>query len=167
MKIDIQKAYDTISWSFLESILTRFGFPQKMVHWIIVCVSTTAFTLCVNGDRFGYFKGGRGLRQGDPISPYILTLIMEVFTLIMKKHSLDSRYRYHWRCKQLQITHLCFADDLMVLCHGDINSVKVVKKVLDSFSLISDLNPNLGKSTNFFWKFERECKTGHLSNSSI
>ncbi|GJY35773.1 RNA-directed DNA polymerase, eukaryota, reverse transcriptase zinc-binding domain protein [Tanacetum coccineum] len=77
-KIDIQKAYDIVNWEFLTNVLKGFGFHEKMVNWIMQCVSTAAFTLNVNGDRFGYFKGGRGLRQGDPISPYLFTLIMEM-----------------------------------------------------------------------------------------
>ncbi|GJU90457.1 RNA-directed DNA polymerase, eukaryota, reverse transcriptase zinc-binding domain protein [Tanacetum coccineum] len=103
-----------------------------------------SFTISINNERVGYFKGGRGLRQGDPISPYIFTLVMEVFTLILQNHiSKDAK------CKDLKISHLCFADDLLVLCHGDLNSVKVVKRALDMFSSISGLNPNIGKSTFF------------------
>ncbi|GJT85894.1 RNA-directed DNA polymerase, eukaryota, reverse transcriptase zinc-binding domain protein, partial [Tanacetum coccineum] len=65
IKIDIRKAYDTVNWIFLECILHGFGFHKRMVDWIIICVSTTSFSICVNGERFGYFKGGRGLRQGS------------------------------------------------------------------------------------------------------
>ncbi|GKA13247.1 hypothetical protein Tco_0692893 [Tanacetum coccineum] len=86
LKIDLQKAYDTVSWSFLESILGRFGFPEKMVKWIMTCITSSAFSICVNGQAYGYFKGARGLRQGDPISPYLFTLVMEVLNLIIIKN---------------------------------------------------------------------------------
>ncbi|GJY87105.1 RNA-directed DNA polymerase, eukaryota, reverse transcriptase zinc-binding domain protein [Tanacetum coccineum] len=125
MKIDIQKAYDTVNWDFLEEVLKEFNFPKEMVHWVMVCVRTAAFSICVNGERYGYFKGGRGLRQGDPISPYIFTLVMEVFTKIVQKEiNEESGFKYHWGCKELEISHLCFADDLLVVCHGDVKSVK-------------------------------------------
>nr|GEW18849.1 RNA-directed DNA polymerase, eukaryota, reverse transcriptase zinc-binding domain protein [Tanacetum cinerariifolium] len=130
-----------------------------MIRWIMVCVRTVAFTINVNGVRAGYFKGERGLRQGDPISLYIFTLVMEVFTLILQKHiSEDVKFKYHWGCKDLQLLHLCFADDLLVLCHGDLNSVKVVKRALDMFSSISGLNPNSGKSTVFFGNVKEHDK---------
>ncbi|GKA36676.1 RNA-directed DNA polymerase, eukaryota, reverse transcriptase zinc-binding domain protein [Tanacetum coccineum] len=128
LKIDIQKAYDTVNWDFLEKVQSMFKFPTKMIRWIMICVCAVAFTINVNSDRAGYFKGRKGLRQGDPISPYIFTLVIEVFTLILQKQiSEDVKFKYYWGCKDLQISHLCFADDLLVLCHGDLNSVKVVK----------------------------------------
>ena len=71
LKIDLQKAYDTLDWQFLKSTLERFGFHSKMVGWIMTCVTTTKFSVNVNGDRIGCFSGGRGLRHGDPISPYV------------------------------------------------------------------------------------------------
>ena len=63
LKVDIQKAYDTVSWLFLERMLEAYGFHKIMVNWIIKCVTTASFSLCVNGESKGYFKGGRGLRQ--------------------------------------------------------------------------------------------------------
>nr|GEV83709.1 hypothetical protein [Tanacetum cinerariifolium] len=81
----------------------------------------------------------RGLRQGDPMSPYLFTLVMKVLILhheIMRNAS----FKYHHGCKELDITHLCFADDLLVLCHGDVDSVRVIKKSLEKFSVVSGLN---------------------------
>nr|GEU56124.1 RNA-directed DNA polymerase, eukaryota, reverse transcriptase zinc-binding domain protein [Tanacetum cinerariifolium] len=99
-------------------------------------------------ERRGYFKGCTRLRQGDPLSPYLLTLVMKVFNLISHQEILrNGSFKYHHGCKELEITHLCFADDLLVLCHGDINSVQVIKDALEKFSVVSGLYPNLGKST--------------------
>nr|GEY11591.1 hypothetical protein [Tanacetum cinerariifolium] len=67
-KIDIQKAYDTVDWKFLENILIKFRFHNTMVKWIMACVSSTSFSLSINGNIHGFFKGKRVLRQGDPLS---------------------------------------------------------------------------------------------------
>ncbi|XP_071728108.1 uncharacterized protein [Rutidosis leptorrhynchoides] len=85
-KVDIQKVYDTVDWEFLEVTLICFGFPMKMVRWIMACVSSTSFSINVNGDLHGFFGGKRGLRQGDPMSPYLFTLVMEVLTLMLKRN---------------------------------------------------------------------------------
>ena len=76
-KVDIQKAYDTVHWGFLRSILTHFGFHTCMVRWIMKCITSVTFSVNVNGEIHGFFKGRRGLRQGDPMSPYLFTLVME------------------------------------------------------------------------------------------
>ncbi|GJW90404.1 RNA-directed DNA polymerase, eukaryota, reverse transcriptase zinc-binding domain protein [Tanacetum coccineum] len=158
-KIDLQKAYDTVSWSYLRNTLVEFGFHKKMVEWIMQCVTTAGFTINVNGDRVGYFKGGRGLRQGDPISPYLFTLIMEVFSLMLKRKIVqEPRFQYHFGCKDIKLTHVSFADDLLVMCHGDAESVKVIKSALDEFSACSRLIPNNSKSSVFFVRLSNdEC----------
>ncbi|GKB18830.1 RNA-directed DNA polymerase, eukaryota, reverse transcriptase zinc-binding domain protein [Tanacetum coccineum] len=110
------------------------------------CVTTAGFTLNVNGERISYFKGGRDLRQGDPVSPYLFTLIMEVFSLMLKRQNEnDTKFQYHFGCKSMQLVHVCFTDDLLVMCHGDADSVNVIKKALDEFSTCSGLLPNNSK----------------------
>lgn len=83
-KYDIQKAYDTVNWRFIEEIMLRYGFTSKMVNWIMIYITNPKFTICINGERYGYFRGGRGLWQGGPKSPYIFTIVMEMLNLIMK-----------------------------------------------------------------------------------
>ncbi|GKF92209.1 putative reverse transcriptase domain, reverse transcriptase zinc-binding domain protein [Tanacetum coccineum] len=141
------KAYDTVNWDFLEAILRGFGFPCKFIQWVMVCVRTIAFLVSLNGGRYGYFKGGRGLRQGDPISPYLFTIVMEILNLTLeRKINQTKMFTYHQGCDELRITSLCFADDLLILSNGDVNSVK---DALDEFSEISGLYPNMSKSVMF------------------
>ncbi|GJR98086.1 RNA-directed DNA polymerase, eukaryota, reverse transcriptase zinc-binding domain protein [Tanacetum coccineum] len=143
LKIDIQKAYDTVNWGFLEESLKQFGFHELMVKWIMKCVLSAQYSINVNGEKYGYFKGARGLRQGDPISPYLFTLVMEVFTLMMERRiKMHPKFKFHKGCKGIRLTHLCFADDLLVLCNGDVRSVRVLKEALDEFSETSGLLPN-------------------------
>nr|GEZ89167.1 hypothetical protein [Tanacetum cinerariifolium] len=85
-KVDILKAYDTVSWSFLEFCLRKFGFHRIMVNWIMTCLTTASFSLCINGESHGFLKAKTGLRQGDLISPYLFTLVMKVLNLMIKRH---------------------------------------------------------------------------------
>ncbi|GKA26637.1 RNA-directed DNA polymerase, eukaryota, reverse transcriptase zinc-binding domain protein [Tanacetum coccineum] len=159
LKIDIQKAYDTVSWEFLKEVLIQFGFHPLMIQWIITYVTTSKFFICVNGEALGYFQGGRGLRQGDPISSYMFTLVMEVFSLLIAKNMQNKdKFKFHYGCKALQLTNMCFADDLLVLCNGDVESVGVIKKTLDQFSSIFGLSPNMRKSTIFFGSVPAEIQ---------
>ncbi|GJR31762.1 RNA-directed DNA polymerase, eukaryota, reverse transcriptase zinc-binding domain protein [Tanacetum coccineum] len=86
LKIDIAKAYDTVNWEFLKKILILFGFHEKMVHWIVTCVTSASFSICVNGDIYGYFKGGRGLRQvlchGDVVSVEVIKQSLNDFSRV-------------------------------------------------------------------------------------
>ncbi|GKB91387.1 RNA-directed DNA polymerase, eukaryota, reverse transcriptase zinc-binding domain protein [Tanacetum coccineum] len=159
LKVDIQKAYDTVNWQFLEDILRGFSFHDKMVKWVMTCVTTTSFSICVNGEVCGYFKGGRGLRQGDPISPYLFTLVMEILTLLIKRRvDQSSTFQYHFGCKKLKITSVCFADDLLMFCHDDRNSVKILKDSIEEFGKVVGLNPNYNKSTIIFGSLNDEEK---------
>nr|XP_016460087.1 PREDICTED: uncharacterized protein LOC107783619 [Nicotiana tabacum] len=75
IKIDLKKAYDMVRWEFLEEVLKGYGFPIPFIHWIMLCVTTTTFTVKVNGGGFGYFEGKRGLRQGDLMSPLMMEVV--------------------------------------------------------------------------------------------
>ncbi|GJW57182.1 putative RNA-directed DNA polymerase, eukaryota, reverse transcriptase zinc-binding domain protein, partial [Tanacetum coccineum] len=150
-KVDIQKAYDTVDWCFLERILTCFGFHPNMIKWIMACVTSTLFSIRINGDVHGFIKGKRGLHQGDLISPYLFTLVMEILTLILKKRvRLSDSFRFHKNCEELNIINICFADDLFLFARGDVNSANVIMDSLDEFKAVSGLVPSIPKSTVSF-----------------
>ncbi|KAJ9535832.1 hypothetical protein OSB04_un001013 [Centaurea solstitialis] len=152
-KIDIQKAYDTVNWCFLEEILKRFGFHPCMISWLMKCITSASFTLRVNGEHHDFFPAKRGVRQGDPLSPYLFTLVMEVLTLMVRRRVHNCpQFRFHPRCEKLGLTHLCFADDLLMFCYGNVESVRVLKDALLEFSASSGLKPSMIKSTSFLVK---------------
>lgn len=150
-KIDIQKAYDTVDWSFLRCILQSFGFHHVMIKWIMRCVTSVSYSINVNGEVHGFFKGSRGLCQGYPMSPYLFTLVMEVLTLLLKRNvEEDGRFDFHPKCRKQKIINICFADDLIMFARGNAHSAGILIKTLNEFKLVSGLSPSLPKSTAFF-----------------
>ncbi|KAK4384015.1 hypothetical protein Sango_3100200 [Sesamum angolense] len=127
LKVDLRKAYDTVEWDFLSAVLQLFGFPGTFIGWVEQCVTTPMFSVCINGNPHGFFKGSRGLRQGDPMSPFLFVLIMEVLQLmLLQLIDQNEGFSFHWRCKELGLFQLCFADDLLLFCKADVASVWVL-----------------------------------------
>nr|GEW59699.1 putative RNA-directed DNA polymerase, eukaryota, reverse transcriptase zinc-binding domain protein [Tanacetum cinerariifolium] len=126
------------------------------------CVTSTSFSLSINGSLHGYFKGKRGLRQGDPLSPYLFTLVMEVFTLMLRRKVRQSdTFKYHRYCADLDILNLCFADDHFIFAYGDPNSARVIMHAMEEFRNTSGLIPSLAKSTVYF------CNVVHHTKMDI
>jgi hypothetical protein len=80
VKLDYEKAYDSVSWQFLEEILESRGFGQKWIKWVMSLVKGGSISIGVNDESSAYFKAGKGLRQGDPLSPLLFNLVVDVFT---------------------------------------------------------------------------------------
>lgn len=81
-----------------------------------MCATTTEFSVFANGNSSEYFEGQMGLWQGDPVSPFLFTLVMEVLRGLLKKGKSINAYDWHTRCRRIEMTHLCFADDYTRLC---------------------------------------------------
>uniref|UniRef100_A0A2N9FNM3 Reverse transcriptase domain-containing protein n=1 Tax=Fagus sylvatica TaxID=28930 RepID=A0A2N9FNM3_FAGSY len=164
IKADLRKAYDSVDWNFILMCLLAAGCPPKFVNWIKECITNSRFTISLNGSLVGYFPGGKGLRQGDPISPYLFVIAMEGFTRLLKRRVLEFRnFKFHPQCKQLQITHLSFADDLLLFSSADLPSIRLIKSVLEEFKDISGLALNPNKSEVFFAAVPGEIKEQILS----
>ncbi|KAL2231085.1 UNVERIFIED_CONTAM: hypothetical protein Sindi_1702900 [Sesamum indicum] len=147
LKVDIRNAYDTVEWDFLLAVLQFFGFPQTFTRWIEECVTTAAFSIGLNGNPHGFFAGAHGLRQGDPLSPFLFVLVMEVLHLgLMQLIENDLQFSYHWKCEPAKFFQLGFADDLLLFCRADLNSLRILKRGLDRFAEWSGLRLNLQKS---------------------
>ncbi|GJU66584.1 protein LAZ1, partial [Tanacetum coccineum] len=163
-KVDIQKAYDTVNWRFLGFILKSFGFHHTLIKWIMACVKSPSFSICINGNTHGFFKGKRGLRQGDPLSPYLFTLVMEVLTLMLQRRvRLSDSFRYHKHCEELGLINVCFANDLFLFARGDVASAMVIMDALNEFKQASGLVPSILKSTVFFCNVVNHVKLSILN----
>ena len=84
-KLDIEKAYDSINWEFLYQVMNRMGFGSGWLSWIKWCISTTSFSVLINGSPAGFFPSSKGLRQGDPLSPYLFVIGMEALSCLINR----------------------------------------------------------------------------------
>lgn len=149
-KLDLQKAYDTVDWGFLTNMMIELGFPAHFINLVYACMRTAKFSINVNSKPEGFFSGRRGIRQRDPFSPYLFVLVIEYLSRLLVELDSDPQFRYHAKCKALKLTHLSFADDLMMFCRGDGTSTLRMKALFEQFSAVSGLKSNLSKSCIFF-----------------
>ena len=111
LKLDISKAYDMVEWRFLESTLRRLGVSKKWVDLIMRCITTSSFSVLINGVAKGLIHPQRGLRQGCLLSPYLFILCAEMFSNLLLQAESQQLIHGLKFSKDLSITHLLFADD--------------------------------------------------------
>ncbi|XP_074293226.1 uncharacterized protein LOC141620191 [Silene latifolia] len=150
IKIDLRKAYDTVEWPFLLSMLQALNFSQAFIDNIMTCVTTTAYSLSLNGSSFGFFQGKRGLRQGDPLSPLLFSLCMEYLSRILNVVSEQEDFRFIPLCGSIRLNHHLFADDLLLFSKGTPSSIMWILRAFSTFSNASGLCLNKDKSDIYF-----------------
>lgn len=119
IKLDIKKAYDKVNWRFLCKCMEDFGFAKQCINLIFSCISSPRFLILVNKSPKGYFNISRGLRQGDPISPFLFIIIAKSFGGAIGKAQAQAKIR---GIKVIEgvanITHQQFVEDIMLFSEG-------------------------------------------------
>lgn len=167
LKVDIRKAYDSVHWEFLKEMLKELNFPNRFIDWIMACVTTPSYSLCINGSTKGFFHGKQGLRQGDPMSPLLFVICMEYLSRLLQYASYQQGYQFHYRCKGVRLNHLVFADDLILFSRGDEFSIMQNMRALATFAKVSGLAANSGKSALYVCNVPDEIKSSILDKTGF
>lgn len=155
LKLDMRKAYDRVEWAYLEAVMLKLGFAPSWVGLVMRMVSSVTFSVLFNGTPSESFKPSRGIRQGDPISPYLFLLAAESLSCLLKSRSLlQSSYLQGLKMASSApaVNHLLFADDSLLFVRASVEGAGEVADILDSYCQASGQRINLDKSSVFFSK---------------
>lgn len=143
-KIDLSKAYDKLNWNFIECGLHELQIPVVLSKIIMHRVSSTSFQVILNGDLFDKFTAGRGVRQGEPLSPYICVLCMEKVSHLIQAAIEDGDWKPIISSQSGPlVSHLFFTNDLILFVEASPHQSRILKNRMDV------LYAHFGQSVNF------------------
>ncbi|PNX99941.1 cysteine-rich receptor-like protein kinase, partial [Trifolium pratense] len=145
-KVDFERAYDSVSWGFLDRMMTLMGFSAEWMSWMRACIFESSMSILVNGSPTDDFKVGRGLRQGDPLSPFLFLIVAEGLAGMMNKAVDIGKFKGFSINANLQFQLLQFADDTIIMGEGSWENLWTIKSLLRGFELVSGLKINFVKS---------------------
>ncbi|GMJ15548.1 hypothetical protein HRI_005224000 [Hibiscus trionum] len=151
-KIDFKRAYDSVDWAFLIRVMKEMGFGNLWCRWIYRCISTASISVLINGSPTQSFQMARGLRQGCPLSPLLFNLIGEALHLMLEKATLSGLFKGFLIGRgdnTYNLSHLQYADDLLIFCSAALGEILNVKRVLRVFEISAGLQLNMSKCRLF------------------
>lgn len=149
-KVDFEKAFDTINWSFIFHLLEKMKFHNKWSEWLSSIFYSSKVSVLVNGSPTKEFTPSRGFRQGDPLSPLLFNLVMEVLHVMFNKAEELGLFKgVSIGGGGAIISHLQYTDDIIIFLNNDTKSIEGVNSVLQSFFVLTGLRINFQKSKLF------------------
>ena len=131
--------------------MEKMGFPVNWIERVMSCVTTPSFSILINGKPYGMIHPSRGIRQGDPLSPYLFLLCAEGFTALLKKAELEGRIKGVSICRGApKVTNLMFADDSLLFCQATRDEGETIAEILQTYERASGQSINLEKSSVYF-----------------
>lgn len=163
--MDMKKAYDRVEWDFLNDYFLILGFHPVWVKWVMQCITTVSISIKFNGDQLNYFNPTRGLRQRDPLSPYLFILMANLLSTLISRAidmgNLKGIKLNRW-CPTL--SHLLFADDAIFFLDGTAMECQNRANILNQYCLATGQEVNRNKSGIFF---SRSCPSTLQNNLAL
>ncbi|GJZ10167.1 RNA-directed DNA polymerase, eukaryota [Tanacetum coccineum] len=145
-RVDFAKAYDSVRWDYLLDVLKAFGFGNNWCKWIRGTFSSAKASVLVNGSPTIEFPFHCGLKQGDPLSPYLFILIMESLNMSLSRAIDEGVFKGIQLHRSISISHLFYADDAMFIGEWSDTNLKGIINILQCFFFASGLKINIDKS---------------------
>ncbi|CAJ2644149.1 unnamed protein product [Trifolium pratense] len=145
-KVDFERAYDTVSWNYLQRMMKTMGFAEGWLKWMKACIFESSMSVLVNGSPTADFKVSKGLRQGDPLSPFLFLIAAEGLTGLVNKAVDIGRFHGFKVKENIQFQILQFADDTVLVGESSWDNVWTIKSILRGFELVSGMRINFVKS---------------------
>ena len=159
IKLDLEKAYDRLEWSFIQETLVFFQLPPNLIVLIMNMISSTRFHILWNGMPFPEVVPSRGVRQGDPLSPYLFILYLERLSLKLEEALRDKLLHPISFRERVRLSHLFFADDIFLFTHAKAKDCTKLSHFLQQFCAASGQLVSITKSRLWFSpNTSRHCK---------
>ena len=157
VKLDISKAYDRVEWGFLRNIMLKLGLDRRWVDMTMETITTASYSVLINGEPKGFITPTRGIKQRDPLSPYLYLLCVEGLSALLRKAEESRSLKGVLSSRQgVCISHLLFADDSMLFCQATVEECQRVLEILGKYEATSSQAINRQKTTLFFSKNTRQ-----------
>nr|GFB22004.1 RNA-directed DNA polymerase, eukaryota, reverse transcriptase zinc-binding domain protein [Tanacetum cinerariifolium] len=145
-KVDFEKAYDSVRWDHLDDIMRKFGFREKWCMWIQSCLRSSRGLVFMNGNPTKEFRFYKGLKQGDPLSPFLFILVMESLHISFQRVVDVDFFRGIELAPSLNLSHMFYVADAIFMGQWSESNIDTIVKVLDYFNRASGLRINMTKS---------------------